>query len=156
MPRPSSKIAASKRAYNADYHQRNRAKANAYNKAYRAKNRERLSLHAKQKYAENRESLLLKARRYRSEKRPHLLRNFGITGPEYDAMWNHQGGLCAICNRPEKRTHRAARVRLAVDHCHETRKVRGLLCRDCNTALGLMQDSLFIVSQAQVYLTAHA
>jgi len=54
------------------------------------------------------------------------MRRYGISQPEFDAMVEAQGGVCAIC-----------RVRPAehVDHCHETLRVRGVLCAPCNTRL---------------------
>ena len=60
--------------------------------------------------------------------------HFGITVEEYDEMLAAQGGVCAICSRSP-----GAR-RLAVDHCHTTGVVRGLLCDLCNWTLGLMDD----------------
>lgn len=76
-----------------------------------------------------------------------LRRNFGITPGDYRAMLAAQGGVCAICRKPEK-----IRQRLAVDHDHATGKVRGLLCRDCNTSLGKFGDSLEILRNAVAYL----
>ena len=65
----------------------------------------------------------------------HLNRKYGITIERYNEMLVGQGGVCKICRRadPDGR-------HLAVDHDHETGKIRGLLCRPCNTALGLMFD----------------
>lgn len=63
-------------------------------------------------------------------------------------MVERQGGGCAICHRgPSKGT-----ARLYVDHDHDTDKVRGLLCQQCNSALGLLQDDPTIVYNAYTYL----
>ena len=66
---------------------------------------------------------------------------------DYDAMLASQHGACAICNRkPGKR--------LAVDHCHVTGKVRGLLCAKCNSGLAFFQDNPDYILAAIEYLEA--
>lgn len=62
-------------------------------------------------------------------------------------MLDDQGGVCAICSKED-----AAGKRLAVDHCHETGKVRGLLCLKCNTVLGKMNDEVNLLKKAIAYL----
>ena len=74
-------------------------------------------------------------------------KRYGIGRKEYDAMHAAQGGLCAIC----RRTCRSGRA-LAVDHCHETGRVRGLLCASCNGGLGLFGDRTDLLSSAIRYL----
>lgn len=59
-----------------------------------------------------------------------------------------QKGLCAICNQPDK-------VRLGVDHCHKTKKVRALLCRNCNLMIGLAKDQSSVLVAAAYYLNRH-
>ena len=70
------------------------------------------------------------------ERDRHLKRKFGISSTDYDSMLASQGGGCAICGATECSSGAA----LAVDHCHRTGKVRGILCRDCNTTLGKFND----------------
>lgn len=71
----------------------------------------------------------------------YFLRKFGITIAQYDAMLAEQGGVCARCHQPPGE----GRIkRLAVDHCHTTGVIRGLLCGPC-TYLGRLEanrDSL--------------
>src|ERR1051326_1383585 len=67
------------------------------------------------------------------------LRKWGITQAEYDRLLARQGGVCAICRRDRPGPKRRL---LAVDHCHETGRIRGLLCMRCNTSLGAIGDSL--------------
>lgn len=63
------------------------------------------------------------------------LRRYGISLEVYETMLSAQGGVCAACgNKPLP-----ARV-LCVDHCHDTGRVRGLLCDPCNKASGLVRD----------------
>ncbi|MFJ4953210.1 endonuclease VII domain-containing protein [Streptomyces sp. NPDC088760] len=57
----------------------------------------------------------------------HLKRNYGLTEAERDALIASQHGLCAIC---------LAAPPAHVDHCHKTGRVRGVLCFNCNSAIG--------------------
>jgi hypothetical protein len=86
------------------------------------------------------------------------LRTFGLTVEQYDAMVLAQGGVCAICGRPEVvKHHSSGKVRaLAVDHDHETGDVRGLLCGRCNRGLGLFGDDADRLRAAALYLEATA
>lgn len=78
----------------------------------------------------------------------HLLRTYGISIEEYNAILERQGGGCAICEaKPED-----GRNRFAVDHCHATGKVRGVLCHGCNGALGKFGDSIAGLMKAIEYL----
>ena len=82
------------------------------------------------------------------------LRKYGISPETYTAFLAEQGGVCAICRRAERMLSRSGKsVRLlAVDHNHLTGQVRGLLCANCNTVLGLVEDRLDILQQAMEYL----
>lgn len=82
-------------------------------------------------------------------RRSNLKRNFNITPEEYDMMLAKQVGVCAICKQAEtsKRT-----TFLAVDHCHTTGAIRGLLCNNCNRGIGLLKDSPELLQAAKVYL----
>lgn len=73
---------------------------------------------------------------------------YGITLQEYIAILELQGFSCAIC----KSTSCQSKRNFAVDHNHVTGEVRGLLCKRCNTALGLFQDSPSIIFSAVNYL----
>lgn len=78
-----------------------------------------------------------------------LQKTYGITAREYDDLLAKQSGVCAICSQPE----RGKRNRyLAVDHCHRTGVVRGLLCTHCNRALGLFGDSQSVLANAISYV----
>jgi len=87
------------------------------------------------------------SKRHKTLKRDKELQNkFGINLPTYDKIIEEQGGGCAICGD-------ASKITLAVDHCHETGRVRGLLCGKCNRALGLLRDNPDIIKKALKYLT---
>jgi hypothetical protein len=77
------------------------------------------------------------------------LHGHGVTLEWYLQQVEAQHGLCAICQRPD-RAH-AIRM-LCVDHCHETGAVRGLTCRQCNTAIGQMSDNHEVAYRAAKYL----
>ena len=88
-------------------------------------------------------------------KRNHSYKHkYDITVDRYNEMFIDQRGLCLICNEPE-RTQNAKSGKtlwLAVDHCHTSGKVRGLLCSKCNTALGLFKDNTKNLQGAIKYL----
>lgn len=85
---------------------------------------------------------------YATIKGRNLKRLYGITLEEYEAMLLKQGGVCAICGLTERVEGRA----LAVDHCHATGAVRGLLCSACNIALGKFEDDTERLRKAITYL----
>lgn len=75
-----------------------------------------------------------------------LKREYGITLDDYERMLSEQGGACAICGAlPGAR-------RLAVDHCHKTGVVRGLLCTSCNVGIGNLADDPELLRSAIRYL----
>lgn len=78
----------------------------------------------------------------------------GITIEEYHNMVLVQDGKCAICHQAETRKSGkgSGMLRLCIDHCHKTNKVRGLLCHSCNTALGKFKDSPVNLYRAIRYL----
>lgn len=76
-----------------------------------------------------------------------LMRKFGIDSDTYDTMLVEQNGVCAIC----KRSCVSGRS-LAVDHCHSTGRVRGLLCCNCNRALGLLEDNIEFMGSMLDYM----
>lgn len=76
-----------------------------------------------------------------------MLWRYGITRAEYERRCEEQEHKCAICFRVEKR--------LCVDHCHNLKVVRGMLCGSCNSALGLFGENETILLQAIEYLRFH-
>ena len=93
----------------------------------------------------------------RKVKNASLKKAFGITLDDYDNLLNGQNGVCAICKKKEtlKQKGKDMPQDLAVDHCHSTGKVRGLLCRKCNTGLGNFHDSPETMLKAIDYLNSH-
>lgn len=92
---------------------------------------------------------LASRRRTPADYRRNTLRKYGITPAQYHSMAKRQAGLCAICGEQPEGV-------LYVDHCHASGKVRGLLCRDCNFAIGFLRDSAQSAQAAASYLRLHS
>ncbi|WP_422649574.1 endonuclease VII domain-containing protein [Cupriavidus sp. H18C1] len=80
------------------------------------------------------------------------MRSYGIDYDRYISLLNEQGHVCALCGGEGFLMKGCHRVKLVVDHCHQTGRVRGLLCHNCNRALGLLQDDPAILRAAIDYL----
>lgn len=76
-------------------------------------------------------------------------RKFGVCNTRYDEMLVRQKGQCAVCH---SLLNSSRYTKFAVDHNHRTGQVRGLLCMNCNTAIGLMKDSPLRLRAAACYL----
>jgi hypothetical protein len=72
----------------------------------------------------------------------------------YDKLFSEQEGKCAICGTTNPGNKDPRRQRFCLDHDHITGKVRGLLCIDCNRAIGLLGDDVIRVQRAYQYLSA--
>jgi hypothetical protein len=110
----------------------------------------------------NREKIRVRALEYHKEKRDNVVKNstlkksFNMTLEDYNQMLLKQNNKCAICNNFEKSKTKYGVIRkLAVDHCHQTGKIRDLLCSQCNRALGGFRDSTEILQNAIDYLKKH-
>lgn len=137
-----------------------------HSKQYRETNKERINSLLRQRrsepssnfkqiqknyYERNKEAICKKTAEYRKAnpnitKNAKLKKTFGIDLETYNSILKSQDGVCAVCKQP------SAKKFLAVDHCHTTNKIRGLLCANCNTALGLLKDSVEIIENLKKYL----
>lgn len=77
---------------------------------------------------------------------------YGLNEEQFEAMKASQNHACKICRTHETNLSR----RLFVDHCHETGRIRGLLCQACNTMLGNAKDSVLVLQAGIAYLTSKA
>ena len=77
----------------------------------------------------------------------HIFRKYGLHTSEYEAILAAQNYKCAICIEPLSKEN--------VDHNHDTKTVRGILCTHCNTGLGMFKDNTHILSAAIDYLVRH-
>lgn len=98
------------------------------NRRYNAKSREKKKAY----YEANKEKFV------EYERNRQLLKTYGISSADYFSMLEDQGGKCKICGTTEPRTKGGKYF--AVDHCHRTGVVRGLLCTKCNVALGFYES----------------
>lgn len=119
---------------------------------YRVKCKKCANLATRKSYIKHNQKQLIKSREYRSSN-PDAGRNarfkykYGISLEEYNLILKAQDYKCAIC--PNKHTLKS---KLDVDHSHDTGKVRGLLCRRCNLAIGQFKDSMLLLESAIKYL----
>lgn len=87
------------------------------------------------------------------ENRNHLLKwKYGITHAQYEEMLAAQGGGCAICGGTKSNGHGH---HLCIDHDHVTGAVRGLLCSDCNKAVGFLKEDPALALSLIEYLRVH-
>jgi len=86
-----------------------------------------------------------------SVKRSNLKNKYGLTFEDYEAMLERQSGGCAICGTTEVR---GFGDRLAVDHCHDTNTVRGILCGNCNRGIGNFNHDPALLLAAAGYLSS--
>lgn len=101
-----------------------------------------------------------KWRRLRRQRRGSELRTkVGITLADYEKAFAEQGGVCAICGKPETVLWRKKLKQLrsmSADHDHKTGRFRALLCHKCNRAIGLFGDDPELMEKAAAYVRAHA
>lgn len=135
-----------RRLYMAKWRERNRARIiernstpsakayqRKYQKSYRARHKAALS----------------------ERQRDRQLRSYGGSLDLYRAKWVEQGGCCAICKRPPRDFGSVFQKTLHLDHDHETKTPRGLLCHACNAAIGILLDDASVCRAAAEYLESH-
>lgn len=76
-------------------------------------------------------------------------RAYGVSATLYHLMLEAQHECCALCRKHQSEN---SGFRLSVDHCHKTGNVRGLLCNNCNRAVGLLQDDPDLIAKAAIYV----
>jgi len=117
-----------------------------FTREWKKRNREYLREYEKEYYKKPQSPVI--RRRY------SLKKKYGLTIEQYDEMLQKQNNVCAICQEPslslDPRTNKVRR--LAVDHCHKTGKIRGLLCSKCNKGIGLFRDNPVLFANVIKYL----
>ena len=78
-----------------------------------------------------------------------MIVRYGISIDDYDDMLRSQNGVCAICGTSKIAKNK---TRFAIDHCHNTGRIRGLLCTNCNSGIGKLKDNPNILIKAYEYL----
>jgi hypothetical protein len=115
--------------------------ARARDRAYKERNKEERLLKRRAWAQKNAERIREQRRKWNAANRDrqkdyHLKAAFGVDLDWYNTILKKQKGCCAICKQPPTKR------RLAVDHNHATGKVRGLLCKNCNIAIGLLDENV--------------
>jgi len=123
------------RTYNTDFPKVSKREQRA---KYRAKNKDKIKQRSRD----------YNAKSYNTRKNYHLKKHFNITLDEYNNLLELQDHSCKICLNHESTFTK----KLAVDHCHSTGKIRGLLCDNCNRSIGMLKDSIEILQNAINYL----
>ncbi len=134
--------------YNRKYRKKNKFKVRQWavnriekNKIYRTNNKEKRNSYLREWQKNN--SGKVRSQRYRHR--------YGIEVEDYNKMLQDQKYCCAICRSKDLR--RKNTQFFAVDHCHKTGVVRGLLCYSCNTLIGRAKDDINILFSAIRYLS---
>ena len=118
------------------WYRRNKTYAKAKSKQWGQLNKERFREYHKQYNIENK----IKQQEYHRVRR---LNSYGLTLEDFNILVTKQNGVCLICDHESK---------LVVDHDHESGAVRGLLCRRCNSGIGMFDDSVERIKKALQYL----
>lgn len=113
----------------------------AKSKKYRKDNPKKVAESNKKSRKANPQSLSKSLRKAR-------LKRFGLTEEDYENLLIGQNGVCAVCKQVDK-------ITLAIDHCHETDIVRGLLCGSCNKAEGLLKSNPDVIRALADYVEYH-
>ena len=94
-----------------------------------------------------------KERQLQSQQKRNRKEWYGLEHDDYLKLLEDQHHVCAICGNVETARNPSGKIKpLSVDHCHKTGKVRGLLCRACNTLLGNAKDDVDVLISAISYL----
>ena len=112
-------------------------KVKACNKAYREKNRAKINAYAR-----------IHNKPHPDSRKYALKHCHSMTEEEFNELFAEQKGKCAICGKHQSEFKKA----LHIDHCHKTGKLRGLLCSNCNTGIGLFKDDIENLKCAILYL----
>ena len=132
------------RAAQAKYYEKNREEIRAYQSEYQ-------KTHVKERVAANRKwrqaNLELSSKMHRAN---WLKRRYGISADEWELIFSAQGNRCAIC-----KSETPGKQNWHVDHCHDTGRVRGILCHMCNILLGSAVDDCDNLRSAIAYLIAN-
>lgn len=92
-------------------------------------------------------------RSHLSQRQRNLKHRFGVDLEWYEKQFKKQNYSCAICQTKTNKTVGDRQFwNFSVDHCHDSGKIRGILCNNCNRALGLFQDNPELLKKAASYV----
>jgi len=160
-----------KREYSKRWRKKNKKRIREMRHKYYLKNRAETLRSCKENYKKNQKKLIARGSKWRNENRSKLRkryrqwyrenpdkvraktlkRKFNLSVEGYLKLLEAQGNKCAICgDKPPKQKY----LSFSVDHCHKSGEIRGILCRKCNTGIGMLGDSPKLLKSAIKYLTA--
>lgn len=147
--------------YRKKYYLLNKDKVSKKNKEWRANNKERVKANDARVRQERPHLYQARYERYYKNHRQLILdrgksRYFGIELSDYHKMVEEQQNKCAICLKEETKVYKGVVTALSIDHCHVTKKVRRLLCHQCNIGVGSFKDDITLLQSAIDYLKKHA
>ena len=144
---------AGTKEYAADWYRQNKARARAASVRWEEKNRTGRNSYRVKLRKKNGEATRQREARWRENNpdkvragytKHRLKKKFNLTPEEYQEMFDLQGQRCLICKCSEGM--------FCIDHCHATKVIRGILCRDCNLLLGMAKDNPNTLRAAIIYL----
>jgi hypothetical protein len=150
------------RKRNKEQYEKGKEKRIKEQKKYYSDNKDKVLAKQKERYARKRDTLLqtFKEKRIANPEKAkqqdwkyYLKKTFKLTPEEVDAMWKAQDGQCANygCQTKLEKGKSGA----CIDHDHKTGKIRAILCRTCNLALGHAKDDVVVLSGLIAYLREH-
>ena len=116
-------------------------------KQYTDENKETVRKYKSDYYYANREKYIER------DRKNSLKRKYNVTVEWYEAQLKKQNGKCMICGTTESGGNSSA---FHVDHNHETGQIRDLLCRPCNTGIGLFKENTELLKKAIEYVNRHS
>lgn len=116
-----------------------------YNRQWRKANPKKCAV-ARERWRANNRGRYLEQKRW-----VRVKAKYGLTQAEFESLLNEQDNKCAICKVRLSSGKNSPRL----DHNHSTGRFRGILCNNCNAALGMLKDDACIVAQAEQYLKKH-
>lgn len=130
------------KGYGARYYQLNKAKLDARSARWRINNPQKVLAWSAEYKFNNKDKV----------RTVNLKCKYGIDAAQFDEILKQQNFRCAICGISQAETNRY----LCVDHCHRSKKVRGLLCTRCNAGIGNFKESTENLLKAINYVRSHA
>ncbi len=141
MARPATRSKEYWKKYRSDYYIAHKKEMNEQAKIWAKKNKSKVNKKSREWRKNNPEKRKTTELKYKCK-------IYGISLERYNELFLKQNGVCAICRNKNIKFKKS----LSIDHCHRLNKVRGLLCDDCNLALGLMKDDIDNMKKAVIYL----
>lgn len=129
------------------YREKNREQYNVKRKAYYEKNREKIAIRQKAHYSTVKEKQSENSRRWYSSPENQIRRRQSRYKTDFNTLKLIQKNRCGICNVEFPSDPQAT-----IDHDHDTGLVRGLLCRKCNSGIGMLQENWELLEKASQWV----